>query len=297
MNSLDSHCTGISEGCRLSEWAHYRRCSGTFSVPWGRSLPATHQLQLLAIHEGAGVLSCYEAIHGLSADNLYLLASTHKTWSFAGKHLKASLFTFSEELINDGAADSITQQSIPTFIACRSCANRTSPLLGSHRVVPKARALIEGFHPLETIDHGRQIELFGKSIELLGLTFSLMQKRGTECKRFVCCKEDLRCIEKATQFIEQHLEHSFSLSEVAQAAGLNEFKLKAGFRSYYGTTVFGYLREKRMEHAYSLFSCGERNVTEVALRVGYSNPSHFATAFRKAYSINPKAYVQALALT
>ena len=67
----------------------------------------------------------------------------------------------------------------------------------------------------------------------------------------------------------------------------NEAKLKQGFRSLYGTSVYGYLRDQRMETAWRLLAQRELSVSEVALRVGYANPSKFAAAFRKRFGFAP----------
>jgi AraC-like DNA-binding protein len=85
------------------------------------------------------------------------------------------------------------------------------------------------------------------------------------------------------------LEEPPSLPELARSVGLNEFKLKVGFRTHFGTSVFGYLRAQRMDQARRLLVRGELSVTEVAARVGYSNPSKFAAAFRKHFGRPPSA--------
>jgi len=76
--------------------------------------------------------------------------------------------------------------------------------------------------------------------------------------------------------------------ELARLAGLNDYKLKAGFRQVFGTTVFGYLRQQRLEQARQLLQAQEISVTEAAATVGYSSQGHFAAAFRKQFGINPK---------
>ena len=49
----------------------------------------------------------------------------------------------------------------------------------------------------------------------------------------------------------------------------------------FGTTVFGYLREKRLEKAFLLLQEGNLNVTDIASAVGYSIPSYFAEILRR----------------
>lgn len=81
-----------------------------------------------------------------------------------------------------------------------------------------------------------------------------------------------------------------SLLALARQVGLNDFKLKRGFRQVFGTTAFGYLHDQRMERARQLLEERRFNVTEVACTVGYANPSHFAAAFKRKFGVNPGAY-------
>ncbi|MFP4567016.1 MAG: helix-turn-helix transcriptional regulator [Spirochaetaceae bacterium] len=61
---------------------------------------------------------------------------------------------------------------------------------------------------------------------------------------------------------------------------MNCNKLKYGFREVFGTTVFGQLRNLRLEEARHLIEDGDHSVTEAAFAVGYSSLSHFARTFR-----------------
>lgn len=80
------------------------------------------------------------------------------------------------------------------------------------------------------------------------------------------------------------------LLEQMNQAGTNDYKLKIGFRQVFGTTVFGYLRNQRMEQARQLLLEKQMNVSEVAQTVGYTSFSRFSTAFKHYFGITPKAY-------
>ncbi|WP_374163874.1 helix-turn-helix domain-containing protein [Arcticibacter sp. MXS-1] len=100
---------------------------------------------------------------------------------------------------------------------------------------------------------------------------------------------DVDRIYEAKAFIEENLRTPCSLIELSRKVGLNDFKLKKGFREVLGTTVFNYLSDYRMERAKTLLE-QKRSVSEVAHEVGYKNPHHFTAAFKKKYGILPSSF-------
>lgn len=87
----------------------------------------------------------------------------------------------------------------------------------------------------------------------------------------------------------QRLANPPSLMSLARQVGLNDRKLKQGFRQVFGTTAFGYLHNHRMEQARSLLLENQLSVTAVAHSVGYTNLCAFSTAFRKKFGVSPRA--------
>jgi len=83
-----------------------------------------------------------------------------------------------------------------------------------------------------------------------------------------------------------------TLHEIALTIGLNTNKLKRGFKQVFGTTVFGLIRNIRLEEARVLLQEGNFSVTEVALQVGYNSLSHFARLFKQTYGLYPHAFMK-----
>ncbi len=107
-----------------------------------------------------------------------------------------------------------------------------------------------------------------------------------------CLRQEAEdALNAGAQILEQNLSGSHLLAQISKQVHLNEFKMKKGFRQYYQTTVFGYLRQKRIERASHLLTENKSTVIEVAQTVGYSNPSHFSRAFRNTFGLNPKDFV------
>lgn len=130
----------------------------------------------------------------------------------------------------------------------------------------------------------KNLELECNVLELLSSAF---QSFLTEPKTPRLSSIERQKIQRARDIMLERMANPPSLVELSRMIGLNDNKLKVGFKELYGTTVFGYLREKRLEKAFILLQQGDLNVTETSLSVGYSNPSYFSEAFREKYGVNP----------
>jgi len=108
--------------------------------------------------------------------------------------------------------------------------------------------------------------------------------------RIYLSREDRLKLDRARNIIVDNMLNPLSISELSRELDLNTYKLKVGFKEMWGSTVFGYLRDMRMEKARFLLTGGRKSIIEVAQEVGYSNPSHFTAAFRRKYGINPHEY-------
>lgn len=103
--------------------------------------------------------------------------------------------------------------------------------------------------------------------------------------------EDIKKIKEAKKIMASNLIDPFSINELSKKVGLNNYKLKVGFNEIYNTTPFSCLRSLRMEKAKEfLIQENGSNIMEIANRVGYSNSSHFAAAFKKEYGLNPSVF-------
>jgi AraC-like DNA-binding protein len=80
------------------------------------------------------------------------------------------------------------------------------------------------------------------------------------------------------------------LRELSQIAAMSETKLKQLFKQTFGTTIYNYFQQARMEEAAFLLKKGKRSVAEVGYEMGFSNLSHFSRLFEKHYGLNPKRF-------
>ncbi|SEW39596.1 helix-turn-helix transcriptional regulator [Chitinophaga arvensicola] len=100
--------------------------------------------------------------------------------------------------------------------------------------------------------------------------------------------DDVARLHSIKDYISRHYNQSLSITALARTAGINQLKLKNGFKALFHTTVFGYIAELRMNEAKRLLLEEKMMVNEVADRIGYRYPQHFTAAFRKKFGLLPK---------
>lgn len=98
---------------------------------------------------------------------------------------------------------------------------------------------------------------------------------------------DLAAILQADALIMEDLSKHYTIRELSRKVGLNEFKLKRGFRNVFNQGVFRRLAEHRLKYACMLLESTEMSVEDIADSVGYSNASTFIPAFSKRYGHSP----------
>lgn len=134
----------------------------------------------------------------------------------------------------------------------------------------------------------KKVYLEAKVTELLIMQLSQFdQQQADEPSRSVLRSGDAERILFVKQLIEDNIQEPCTLLELAGKAGLNDFKLKKGFKEMFGNTVFGYMSHVRMDRAKTLLLEGQHSIAEVSFLVGYKNPQHFTAAFKKSFGYLP----------
>lgn len=122
-------------------------------------------------------------------------------------------------------------------------------------------------------------------LELLML--QLEQIEGLQRLQYRLSRYDIQRLHEAKWIVENNLEQPYSIPQLAAKVGINEFKLKKGFKQLFNTTVFRYIFDIRMDKAKHLLLEGNQSIAEIADIVGYKNSHHFSTAFKRKYGILP----------
>ncbi|MDQ8196529.1 AraC family transcriptional regulator [Pelagicoccus enzymogenes] len=163
----------------------------------------------------------------------------------------------------------------------------STPHLSNHPSTGRLLSIALELAALEGDNTRERLLIESKSLEWLALI--LDQPVFSPCRAIAPLRDarEANALAAAARLMEQRYSEEHSIANLSRAVHLNEFKLKRGFKEHYGTTIFGYLRKVRMEKAREMLRSPNASVIETANAVGYSNPSHFARAFKQAFGINP----------
>jgi AraC-like DNA-binding protein len=138
-------------------------------------------------------------------------------------------------------------------------------------------------------DHLKKLFLLSKSIELLVLSAEACKQAADKKEVFIKNKTDKEKLIAVRDLINARLHCPPNLSEIARIVGLNEYKLKRGFKETFSNTVFGYLTEQRLQLAYQYLRDTGKTAAEISYELGYASPQHFNNAFKKKFGITPYA--------
>jgi AraC-like DNA-binding protein len=108
-------------------------------------------------------------------------------------------------------------------------------------------------------------------------------------------KRDIELMQELKNYLNSRFLDDHTISGLAQQFGTNSNKLMTLFKKLFGKSIFEYLTDQRMEHARKLLQEEGLLVTEVSRNIGYKNPNHFSTAFKRRFGVNPSVYGRRLA--
>jgi AraC family transcriptional regulator len=97
-------------------------------------------------------------------------------------------------------------------------------------------------------------------------------------------------LRQITDWMTAHVAEDFSLERLAAQAGLSKFHFQRLFKRATGVSPSRYHINLRMSLARQLLRETKKSVVEIALEVGYADPSHFSRLFRRETGLSPSEY-------
>ena len=165
---------------------------------------------------------------------------------------------------------------------------------------PYSHAAVLVLHDFERIRQYegivKEIYLESKSLELLSLTLhQYVNDQSIDQKGIVLREHDIEQLVKAKRHITEHYATPPSIRELARKFGINEAKLKKGYKQLFHMTVYEHVRAERMNQAKILIAEGATDIGEVVGKVGYTSGSQFAARFKEVFGYSPKHFQKKVA--
>jgi AraC-like DNA-binding protein len=158
------------------------------------------------------------------------------------------------------------------------------------RALSSSRAIRLHYELLGRARAGGALGLQDTLAELLDETLSGAYAERTEAAtgRAAARRRDLA--HAAAVSVQADLAATPSLAELAARLDCSPFHLSRVFRDETGLSLRAYVKRLRARTAAEHLSAGTRDLTALALRLGYADHSHFTNAFRSEWGLPPSAF-------
>jgi AraC family transcriptional regulator len=97
-------------------------------------------------------------------------------------------------------------------------------------------------------------------------------------------------LKRVRELLEDMYLEAPNLATLAGIAGVHPVHLSREFHRHYRTTIGGYIRQRRIDHASELLSKSELSLAEIASACGFSDQSHFCALFKKHSGMTPAKF-------
>lgn len=102
--------------------------------------------------------------------------------------------------------------------------------------------------------------------------------------------EHNRYVERAKEYVAEHIDESIRVVQIGEALGINENYLTGLFHKYEGITLQHYIRKEKVRQAKELLLYSSYSCSEIAALLCFSTQSHFSSAFKREVGMTPVKY-------
>ncbi|HSP17172.1 MAG TPA: AraC family transcriptional regulator [Thermoanaerobaculia bacterium] len=106
-----------------------------------------------------------------------------------------------------------------------------------------------------------------------------------------------RAVGTAEELLSARACEALPLRTIAECAGVSRFHLARAFRRITGVSMHRYQTALRLRMALQRLEEGARDLTGLALDLGFSDHSHFCATFHREFRVPPSAYRRLVART
>lgn len=103
-------------------------------------------------------------------------------------------------------------------------------------------------------------------------------------------RRERRMLLAARTYIQEHCLEPLTVADIGRVVGMGHGVLKRQFNELFGTSVYSYVLDCRLEQAGKLLRGSDLPIKEVAWRCGFAHGSHLSRLFRQRHEMSPKEY-------
>ncbi len=164
------------------------------------------------------------------------------------------------------------------------------------QITPDMYRVLSELDSAEKYHEFKDVFIDAKMIELIalvlyGISYNVSQiMPRTKQGALPGSKSDIEKMENLRLHIQFNPSDVYKIPDLAEKLSMSKSKFSRLFKNLYGISIHQYIQEKRLEKAAALILEGSSNVSEAAIKSGYTNMSHFSKEFKKKFGILPKKY-------
>ena len=257
----------------------------------GKNVPIHwhNDLEINLIREGEAVFQVYQKSYRVRTGEGFLLNRNvpHSCSSPGNEHVRYSTILVRPDFLYGDFGSDVERKCFQPFLqnSAIPCIHLTGFDENGKEILQKLNQVEEAF------DRKRfcyELKIKGLLCEAFAL---ILYGHRQELTKFVPANlQELERLEKMLNYLNMHFTEVISLQDLADQVHLSREVCCRLFKKMTGKTITGYLEEYRVNKSFSLVQSGQYSMTQITEMVGFSNPSRFASAFRKRFGCNPGEY-------
>ena len=151
---------------------------------------------------------------------------------------------------------------------------------------------------ISSSEHGQLAHYFDELYELCGQSTQKSRREAcvlsyaflVELAEMATIRQRPRALQRALEYIQEHLDGTLSLEELVLYSGVSSATLHRQFRKFMQTSPVSYYLDQKLERARILLQSRPYSVKEVAEMLNYASSQYFAAEFKKKYGVSPKSF-------
>ena len=162
------------------------------------------------------------------------------------------------------------------------------------------------YFKLPQIEDGKLSFLFDHLHHLLGRPGDLLEREEGLRDLLAClirhysdCRpggrgigEDGAIVRRVCDFVNDNLAGDFGLEDLADLAGMDQYRLIRTFRKILGVSPHAYRVNCRINRAKMMLTKG-KGLADTAVSCGFYDQAHFSKSFKRAIGVTPRSYQKA----